>query len=132
LAVARALKAGARSCIARSSGNTGAALAAFGTAFGLACNLFVGEDAPQGKLMQMQGLGARVLRIAQFCIDPGESARIMSDLEELGRSIGMPFLVSAYRVCPDAMEGIKTIAYEMMPRSAAQTTFSRPPAAGCA
>jgi threonine synthase len=113
LAVALALEAGARACIATSSGNTGAALAAFGAAFGLRCNLFVGEAAPAGKLAQMQAFGARVLRVAQFCIDPEESARISADLGALGRSASMPFLVSAYKICPEAMEGIKTIAYEI-------------------
>jgi threonine synthase len=113
LAVALALQAGARSCIATSSGNTGAALAAFGAAFGLRCNLFVGETAPAGKLTQMQAFGARVLRVAQFCVDPEESARISADLGEVGRAAGMPFLVSAYKICPEAMESIKTIAYEI-------------------
>src|SRR5688572_7098407 len=64
LAVALARQSGARSCVATSSGNTGAALAAFGSAFGLDCNLFVGETAPVGKLVQMQAFGGRVFRVA--------------------------------------------------------------------
>jgi len=113
LAVALALQRGATSCLATSSGNTGAALAAFGAAFGLTCNLFVGENAPPGKLTQMQAYGAHVLRVRDFCIDPDESARIAADLEECARALHMPFLVSAYCICPEAMEGIKTIAYEI-------------------
>jgi threonine synthase len=113
LAVALARQSGARSCIATSSGNTGAALAAFGSAFGVVCSLFVGETAPAGKLVQMQALGARVFRVAGYCVDPAESARVSADLADLSRSLGLPFIVSAYRVCPQAMDGIKTIAYEI-------------------
>ena len=113
LAVALALQGGATSCLATSSGNTGASLAAFGAAFGLTCNLFVGENAPPGKLTQMQAYGACVLRVRDFCIDPGASARIAADLRECARSLRMPFLVSAYSICPKAMEGIKTVAYEI-------------------
>src|SRR5215216_3019326 len=75
LAVALAKHGGATSCLGTSSGNTGAARAAFG----LTCNLFVSENAPPGKLTQMQAYGARVLRVRNFGIDPVESARIADD-----------------------------------------------------
>jgi threonine synthase len=113
LAVNWALQARARACIATSSGNTGAALAAVGAAFGLGCNLFVSEHAPAGKLTQMQAYGARLFRVRGLGVDSAESGRISAALRELSVSLGLPFLVSAYKFCPEAMEGIKTIAYEI-------------------
>ncbi|WP_341860880.1 pyridoxal-phosphate dependent enzyme [Gymnodinialimonas sp. 57CJ19] len=113
LAVGAARASGATRCMATSSGNTGAALAAFAAAGGLRCALYVSENAPAGKLSQMLAYGADVYRVDQFTIDPVESMAISALLEDEAQKRGLELFITAYAVCPDAMEGIKTIAYEI-------------------
>lgn len=113
LAVGQARANGATSCIATSSGNTGAALAAFAAAAGMDCALYVSENAPAGKLAQMLAYGARVYRVDRFTIDPEESRAITETLEKGAATRGLTLFITAYAVCPGPMEGIKTIAYEL-------------------
>ncbi len=113
LAVSLAKKRSARSCIATSSGNTGAALSAFTAAVGMGCAIFVNERTPVGKLRQMAAYGAQVYQVAQFGIDLGESASTMDVLRKIAKSDDLDLFISAYSECPVGMEGIKTIAYEL-------------------
>lgn len=113
LAVGRAQASGATWCMATSSGNTGAALAAFAAATGLRCALYVSENAPEGKLAQMLAYGAQVYRVDRFTVDPEESRAISDLLEHEAAERGLELFITAYAVCPEAMEGIKTIAYEI-------------------
>jgi threonine synthase len=113
LAVGGAAAEGADRCIATSSGNTGAALAAFCASAGLKCILFVSELAPAGKLGQMQAYGAKVFRVKGMSIDADESLRAMNALEEATKRLGLPLHTSAYAKSPLDMDGIKTIAYEL-------------------
>lgn len=113
LAVGRARASGATKCMATSSGNTGAALAAYAAAAGLKCALYVSENAPEGKLAQMLAYGAKVYRVDQFTIDPEESRAISDLLEQEAARRGLELFITAYAVSPEPMEGIKTIAYEL-------------------
>ena len=113
LAIGEALCGGATSCIATSSGNTGAALAAFAASAGMDCALYVSENAPEGKLAQMLAYGARVYRVDRFTIDPEESRAISEMLEREAEARGLTLFITAYAICPGPMEGIKTIAYEL-------------------
>ncbi len=112
-AVGHARALGASRCLATSSGNTGAALAAYAAAAGLDCALYVSENAPEGKLAQMLAYGAQVYRVNRFTIDPEESSAISDLLEQEAARRSLELFITAYAVCPDAMEGIKTIAYEL-------------------
>jgi threonine synthase len=113
LAIGRLAAAGVGACVATSSGNTGAALAACAAAAGMPCALFVAEGAPAGKLAQMRAYGAHVHRVARFVADPAESRKIAAVLAAAAAARGLPLQVSAYAICPEAMEGIKTLAYEL-------------------
>ena len=113
LAIGLARAAGARMVVATSSGNTGAALAAFAAAAGMGCALYVSENAPQGKLDQMLAYGASVFRVERFTIDAAESALISQALEAETRARGLELLITAYAISPVPMEGIKTLAYEL-------------------
>ncbi|SLK08772.1 pyridoxal-phosphate dependent enzyme [Novosphingobium mathurense] len=113
LALAMAREAGAKACIATSSGNTGAAVAAFAAAFGMPAYLFINERTPTGKLSQMRAYGARLVRVRGMGIDPQETSAILQSLKQEGAARGFPFLVSAFAISPDGMAGIKTIAYEI-------------------
>lgn len=61
--VADAMARGARAVATASTGNAAVSLAAACAAVGLACMVFVPKSCPQGKLLQMQMLGAKVFRI---------------------------------------------------------------------
>ncbi|EAR52736.1 threonine synthase [Oceanicola granulosus HTCC2516] len=113
LAVGLARAEGHAACVATSSGNTGAALAAFCARAGMGCALYVSENAPQGKLEQMLAYGADVYRVARFTIDAAESGRISETLEREAAARGMQLFITAYAVSPGPMEGIKTLAYEI-------------------
>jgi threonine synthase len=111
--VTRILRSGARACIATSSGNTGASLAAYCARYGLLCLIIVNADAPAGKLAQMQAHGARVIRIPGFVSDPAITNAVFRQLEELAESRNVPFVISAYRYCPEGMSGVESIAHEL-------------------
>jgi threonine synthase len=113
LAVSLTNKRGAKTCIATSSGNTGAALSAFTSAVGMRCAIFVNERTPIGKLRQMAAYGAQVYQVARFGIDLAETASTMDALRKIARSDDLDLFISAYSECPIGMEGIKTIAYEL-------------------
>lgn len=113
LAIGAARAAGARQVVSTSSGNTGAALAAFAAAAGLRCALYVSENAPAGKLEQMLAYGADVYRVEKFTIDAVESARISTTLTAETQARKLELFITAYAVSPGPMEGIKTIAYEL-------------------
>lgn len=113
IAIGQARAAGAKTCVATSSGNTGAALAAFAAAAGLECRLFVSENAPAGKLAQMLAYGAQVYRVNRFTIDAKESSAISELLEIEATKRNLTLFITAYAICPEPMEGIKTISYEL-------------------
>jgi len=101
------------SCLATSSGNTGAALAAACAAAGLPCLLAIVEPAPAGKLNQMLAYGATLYRIRGFGIDPAITAETFARLRTLGQQPGRALEVSAFAVSPDGMQGVETLAYEL-------------------
>ena len=59
-AISHMIAAGQTKCIATSSGNTGAALAAYCAAAGIECRIALVEGAPLGKMSQMMAYGAKI------------------------------------------------------------------------
>ncbi len=111
--VTHMLQVGDTACMATSSGNTGSALAAYCARYQLRCVILVNQDAPGGKLAQMQAHGARVLRVPQFVSNAQVTAAVFSLLQELSASLHVPLVVSAYRYCPEGMQGVEAIAHEL-------------------
>jgi threonine synthase len=111
------LRRGVRACVATSSGNTGAALAAFTARYRIACAILVNEAAPQGKLQQMLGHGARVFRVKEFITSPGVTSRVYQHLRKMAEENFIPLVVSAYRYCPEGMKGVERISVEVMAQS---------------
>jgi threonine synthase len=107
-------QAGIKTFIATSSGNTGSALAAYSAKHGLRCLLFVNEIAPDNKLKQMLVYGAEVFRVKDFGVTNELSAPIFKRLQEITEESGIRLVISAYKYSPDGMEGVKTIAYEIV------------------
>lgn len=112
--VARMLSAGAHACLATSSGNTGSALAAYCARYEITCMVMVNEDAPAGKLVQMQAHGANIFRVKDFIKSPKATERVFEILTKLSAERGMPLVVSAFRCCPEGMAGVESIADELL------------------
>lgn len=111
--VERVLASGTKGCLATSSGNTGASLAAYCARYNLPCLIVVNSDTPAGKLAQMQAHGAQVLCVHDFTASPSIAQRIFDILAEIAVELGMSLVVSAYRYCPVGMTGVEAIAQEI-------------------
>lgn len=110
-----AMRAEGRSrCVATSSGNTGAALAAYCAAAGIACEIAIVEAAPTGKLLQMLAYGARLKRVRGFGIDRHITQRTLDRLAELGNAPEASLQISAYHYSPIGMSGVQSISYELI------------------
>ena len=112
-AVSAMREAGVRRCLATSSGNTGAALAAACAVAGLPLHLAIVEPAPADKLRQMLAYGAELRRIRGFGLDPGATSATFAGLRRLGAGPGWSLEVSAYAQSPRGMAGVETIAHEL-------------------
>lgn len=108
------LREGQRSLVATSSGNTGAALAAYAARAGVRLTLAINEQTPAGKLTQMAAHGARLLRLRGFGESAAQTQAIWERLRELCDAAGLPFVVSAFAYSPAAMRGVSTLAWELL------------------
>lgn len=120
VAVSALRAAGKTRCVATSSGNTGAALAAACARGGIRLDLALVETAPEGKVRQMLAHGARLFRVAGFGIDAEVSRRTFERLEQLGRGRDASLEISAYRYSPVGMSGVETIAHELAAQAEAR------------
>jgi threonine synthase len=112
-AVAHLLARGSRFCLATSSGNTGAALAAYCAAAGIKCFLAIVDGAPLGKVRQMQAYGAETMMVKGFGKDLRITEQVVSGLNAAADYYGTPVQISAYAYSPLGMTGVQTIAYEI-------------------
>jgi threonine synthase len=101
-------------CLATSSGNTGAALAAYCAAAQIHCYIVVVDGAPEAKLLQMQFYGATTLMVTNFGTDTSITNNVFEILERFTSSRNISLPISAYRYCPEGMLGVQTIAYEIL------------------
>jgi threonine synthase len=109
-----ALAAGGKvRCVATSSGNTGAALAAYCARAGIRLDIALVETAPAGKVLQMLAHGARLRRVRGFGLDAEITGRTFARLTDLGRAPGSSLEISGYRYSPVGMSGVETIAHEI-------------------
>jgi threonine synthase len=115
--VARALELGKGTVAVQSSGNVGAAAAAYAAKAGLRAKVFVPRTATDEKILQTQMYGAQVFRI-----DHTSPAAIFDLLVWACREFGWYLVSTAAIYNPFTLEGAKTIAYEI----AEQTAFDLP------
>lgn len=101
-------------CLGTSSGNAGAAMAAYSAAAGIRCVLCVPADAPAAKLTQIQAYGARLLRIPGMVDSPGALRAVLDRLRAVVAARGMPLGTSAYALSPEAMKGNEPIGQELV------------------
>ena len=104
---------GKTECIATSSGNTGAALAAYCALAGITCEIAIVEKAPEGKLRQMLAYGATLYRIRGFGVNSRTSDRVIECLRSLSARPTAQMQISAFAYCPVGMTGVYSIAHEM-------------------
>lgn len=100
-------------CLGTSSGNTGAALAAYCARAGIACHLAIVEGAPEGKLSQMRSYGAHLYRVKGFGSSPTVTESVMVGLGQLAAELDAGFEISAFTHSPRGMAGVQTIGYEL-------------------
>ncbi|HVU90569.1 MAG TPA: pyridoxal-phosphate dependent enzyme [Pirellulales bacterium] len=113
VAVSKMVAEGKQACVATSSGNTGAALAAYCARAGIECRIAIVEGAPSGKLLQMQAYGAQLIRVRGFGVDPQLTTRVFEYLQQLASQTNAALEISAYCYSPAGMSGVETIAFEL-------------------
>lgn len=109
---------GKTECIATSSGNTGAALAAYCAVAGISCEIAIVERAPEGKLKQMLAYGARLFRVRGFGVDSQLSERVVDCLKLLSGKPQAQMQISAYAFSPVGMNGVKSLSFELVEQAA--------------
>ncbi len=105
VAVSRLLELGVKKAYVPSAGNAGLALAAYGAAAGLACDVFIPSETPEGVAEECRLYGAAVTVVPGILPD---AARAL-DGAVSGDRAG---IVSTFRE-PCRVEGKKTIAFEI-------------------
>lgn len=112
-AMAEILNKKSKICMATSSGNTGAALAAYAAAAGLPCKIAIVEGAPEGKLKQMRAYGAKLFMINGFGRSSEISEKVFDKLADLAIKNHTKIQVSAFKYCPVGMKGVQSISFEL-------------------
>jgi threonine synthase len=113
LAVSGLVRGKSKLCLATSSGNTGASLAAYSALAGMPCHIAVVDGAPSGKLHQMQAYGAQLWMVNGFGINKIKTKKVFEDLVEIGRTHDTLVQISAFAFSPFGMQGVQTISYEI-------------------
>jgi len=112
-AVADMLAHGRTLSIGTSSGNTGAAIAAYCAAAGIKCEIVIGEATPSDKIKQMMAYGATLYKVKGFLTDPKVLNQVAEHLEQKCACSDAMLQISAYKYCPSGMAGVQTISYEI-------------------
>jgi len=94
---------GITSCIADSSGNTGASIAAYAARAGIECKIYCPAYTSEGKLVQIKAYGARLVKV------PGTRADTAAAVQEEARKV----YYASHNWNPFFSEGIKTLAFEI-------------------
>ena len=111
--ISRLRELGKRAWAATSSGNAGAAIAAYAARAGLEGRLFTLEKAARAKIAQILAYGPRVYAVERLGYDPEVEQATWRNIQTLCDANNWGMLVTARRFSPHAMEGVKTIAYEI-------------------
>lgn len=130
LAISHMRANGQHTCLATSSGNTGAALASYCAAAGLRCCIAAVETAPLAKLQQMMACGAEIQRVRRFGVDAKATQQVFQQLHAKAQQPGFALQISAYRWSPLGMQGVQSIAYELQTQFPNQACHVFCPAGG--
>lgn len=111
--ISHMLQTGRTECIATSSGNTGAALAAYTAVAGIRCRIAIVEPAPLGKLSQMMAYGADIFKVKSFGLDPDVDRGTFLTLKKIAQQPRHALQVSGYVFSPEGMCGVETLSFEL-------------------
>jgi threonine synthase len=103
--VSHAVASGATQIVEDSSGNAGAAIAAYAAAAGIACTVFAPASTAAAKLRQMRAYGATVSRV--------EGPRLAAERAARDASTAGGVYYAGHNASPYFVEGCKTIAFEL-------------------
>ena len=110
VAMSRLRELGLAKLVEDSSGNAGAAMAAYAAAAGIACDIFVPASASEGKCVQIAACGANLRRI------PGPREAAAAAAEEAAKGD----YYASHNWNPYFPEGVKTYAFELFEQLDAQ------------
>ena len=102
--VTRARELGARRVVEDSSGNAGAAVAAYAARAGLPCTIYAPASAPEAKLAQIAAAGAELVRVP----GPREAVAEAAMADTTGDAY-----YAGHNTNPSFVEGTRTIAFEI-------------------
>lgn len=130
VAVTLARARGLRGLAGTSSGNGGAAAAAYSARAGLPLTIFALADIPAEKLAQLRAFGATAYLVAGIGFDAASTKAAASTISSYAAAADVfPFLTGG-RFSPEAMEGAKTIAYEIVEQQPDATVIYAPVGGG--
>lgn len=121
---------GLRGTVGTSSGNGGAAAAAYAAAAGSRAVLFVLSDTVPVKMREIAVFGATVSRVQGVGHDASSTREVADRLAEVCIAKDFLPMLTAFHYSPDAMQGVKTIAYELAEQSPELTAVYVPVGGG--
>lgn len=104
LMVSKARELGVHAGVEDSSGNAGAAVAAYCATAGLACEIYAPASASRGKLLQIEAMGAALRAIEGTRDDVARACRAAAEFSYYLSHVWNPFF----------LHGVKTFAYEVV------------------
>jgi len=110
MAVSCAKNMGARAIVSSSSGNAGAAAAAYAAKAGLPCTVFTFKGTTGPMLTQMQAYGATVVEVSEKA---DRWTLMQHAVDQFGWFPTSPFFGPVVGSNPYGIEGYKTLAYEI-------------------
>lgn len=118
--MARLLELGKSAWVATSSGNAGASMAAYGVRAGVEGHLFTLEKAARAKIAQIMAYGPQIRAVERLGYDPDVEVATWVNIAQVCKTNHWQMLVTAHAFSPHAMEGVKTLAYELGEQLAGQ------------
>jgi threonine synthase len=113
-------------CVGTSSGNGGAAMAAYAARGGRSFMVFVLTDTVPAKLLQIRAAGARVALLRGLGHDAAATEFAAGTIVRAALARGLLPFITAARFAPEPMEGAKTIAYELAEQAPGATAVYVP------
>lgn len=113
-AVTIATRTGLRGLLGTSSGNGGAAAAAYGARAGLPVCILTVPGAPAAKLATATAAGARIIPVEGLGITPKETDRVFAQVLELTKALGLFPFITAWSYSPEMMHGAGEISTELV------------------
>ncbi len=114
MAAAIIARDGLRGAVGTSSGNGGAAIAAYGSRAGFPVMLFTASGIVDGKLQQILAHGARANIISELGSSFDNIEGVAQAIETMAARNGWLAFLTGARYAPEAMRGAETIAFELI------------------